>query len=130
MNNYIISVSANYNAHENLELVQRLLQSEFDDVEFSSCIETVPFGVGYKSNFINMVVSLFSELSLDEINFKCKSIETDFGRTDELKNQKIVPIDLDVIIIGGKVIRDDYYRFPFIKQLIQDLSISKSFENL
>ncbi len=125
MSHYIISVSANYNAHKNIELVKSVLQVEFENVVFSSSVETVPFGEGYKSNFINMVASLTSEMSLDELNFKCKSIEADFGRTDELKKQKVVPMDLDVIIMGDKIIRDDYFRFPFIKELIQDLSISK-----
>ncbi|MDR3704850.1 MAG: 2-amino-4-hydroxy-6-hydroxymethyldihydropteridine diphosphokinase [Paludibacteraceae bacterium] len=121
MNSCVISLSSNAEAGKNISLAKALLSERFSDISFSSQIETSPFGSGYKANFQNLAARFSCSESEEEINFLLKQMETRLGRTPEFKAQKIVPVDLDIILWNQSVVRDDYYRFPFLLELINQL---------
>lgn len=121
MNSCIISLSSNAEVGKNIPQAKALLEERFSDISFSSQIETSPFGQGYKANFQNLVACFSCSESEEDINSLLKQIEARLGRTPELKAQKIVPIDLDIILWNQSVVRDDYYRFPFLLELINQL---------
>lgn len=118
----VISLSSNFEAEQNIVKAKLLLKQKFPDVCFSAQIATTPFGVGYKSDFQNIVARFSCAEQQEEINCLLKQMEIEQGRTPELKAQKIVPVDLDIILWNGAVVRNDYYRFPFLPELIGQIS--------
>lgn len=84
-------------------------------------METTPFGNGYPANFQNIVALFTCNLDFDTLNAQLKEIENKLGRTPELKLQKLVPIDLDIITWNENIVRDDYYKFPFLQELIKQI---------
>lgn len=85
-------------------------------------METIPFGNGYTANFQNIVALFFCELELENLNAKLKEIENKLGRNAEMKAKKLVPIDLDIVIWNKTIVRDDYYKFPFLQELISQIN--------
>ncbi|MBR2624559.1 MAG: 2-amino-4-hydroxy-6-hydroxymethyldihydropteridine diphosphokinase, partial [Paludibacteraceae bacterium] len=112
---YIISISSNEQADKNIALTKEILEKEFSNVKFSSVINTKPVGEGYpQRDFTNTAVSLTSRLNEDEMKDFLRSVEEKLGRTPELKKQKIVPVDLDIIIVGHQIVHKDYANFSFL----------------
>ena len=120
--NYVISISSNYNAEENIARAKEILSKEFSNVRFSSSVNTDPVGNGYPDmKYTNSAVSLHSPLTPEQLDSFLKSIEVKLGRTCELRLKKIVPIDLDIIIIDKHIVHKDYKRFPFLRRLIAEI---------
>ncbi len=119
---YIISISSNEQADKNIALTKEILEKEFSNVKFSSVINTKPVGEGYPQRyFTNTAVSLTSRLNEDEMKDFLRSVEEKLGRTPELKKQKIVPVDLDIIIVGHQIVHKDYANFSFLRKLIAEI---------
>ncbi|MBE6323041.1 MAG: 2-amino-4-hydroxy-6-hydroxymethyldihydropteridine diphosphokinase [Paludibacteraceae bacterium] len=119
---YIISISSNEQADKNIALTKEILEKEFSNVKFSSVINTKPVGEGYpQRDFTNTAVSLTSRLNEDEMKDFLRSVEEKLGRTPELKKQKIVPVDLDIIIVGHQIVHKDYANFSFLRKLIAEI---------
>lgn len=91
-------------------------------LKLSSQLETSPFGSGYPANFQNVVAWFQCENDFESLNFQLKEIESELGRTAEMKIKKLVPIDLDIVIWNNEIVRDDYYKFPFLKELIGEIT--------
>lgn len=121
MNHCVLSISSNADAELNLALAKQRLQARFEDIVFSASLETKPFGLGYKSNFWNIAAVFQTDLEFDVLNQELKLLEQDLGRTSELKAQKIVPLDVDIILWNREVVREDYNRFPFLRELISEI---------
>ncbi|MBO6005948.1 MAG: 2-amino-4-hydroxy-6-hydroxymethyldihydropteridine diphosphokinase [Paludibacteraceae bacterium] len=119
---YIISISSNEQAEKNIALTKEILENEFDNVKFASVAVTDPVGENYPDRkFHNTAVSLTSRLDTDELKCFLRSVEERLGRTPELKKQKIVPVDLDIIIVGHQIVHKDYANFPFLRKLIAEI---------
>lgn len=121
MNLCVLSISSNEKASENLKEVKLQLQSLFSDVYFTQIVKTTPYGSGYKSNFQNLLAEFTTSGDMQVVAAQLKQLECNMGRSPEMKTQKRVPIDLDIIIWNKSIVRDDYYKFAFIQELISEL---------
>jgi 2-amino-4-hydroxy-6-hydroxymethyldihydropteridine diphosphokinase len=121
MNHCIISISSNYQAEKLLIKAIELLHVNFPSILFSEKVETEPMGKGYTSNFFNLAAVFECPDSFEQLNAQFKKMEMEFGRTAELKLQKIVPLDIDIILWNNEVVREDYYKFPVLRELISQI---------
>lgn len=83
--------------------------------EVESCTrpyETPPLGGGKKS-YCNAVVKLNFNGTLEELEKLTKSYEIKMGRDEESRTRGDVPIDLDIVISNGTVLRPRDYNASF-----------------
>ena len=110
MHQVFISIGSNINPRHNIEKVKIILDDLFE-CTYSSLFETAAEGfVGNK--FINCIVSFETDLLPKELRNKCKQVEKDMGRTEDQKGMSDRIIDLDIILYGDQVIKDDYFDIP------------------
>ncbi|HOK35794.1 MAG TPA: 2-amino-4-hydroxy-6-hydroxymethyldihydropteridine diphosphokinase [Paludibacteraceae bacterium] len=120
MNTAIVMLGSNFNADENIDLAKEKLAEYFEIASFSSRIVTDPEG-DYPYKFYNEAVKLFSDETAKETINILKQIEKELGRTPESKQTKLIPIDIDLIFWNETLIKDDYYRYSFVKKCIDEI---------
>lgn len=121
---YIVSIASNHNHEENFEKIKKLISSQLSasNINYAEIILTQPIGTGYPPvPYYNTAVRFSSPFPMIEINERLKDIELSCGRTPEMKEKKIVPIDLDIIVADGQIVHKDYSRFWFVKRLVDSL---------
>ena len=110
MHKVFVSIGSNINPRNNIEKVKIILDDLFD-CTYSSLFETAAEGfVGNK--FINCVVRFDTNLLLTELRKKCKQVEKEMGRTEDQKGMSDRIIDLDIILYGDQVIKDNDFDIP------------------
>lgn len=65
--------------------------------------------------YLNMVVSLRTRLGRDRLDVRLKKLETDAGRDEQCRLKGEVPLDLDIVIFDGEVIRRRDYESDFFR---------------
>lgn len=85
--------------------IRPLLQVFFEEIRFSSVYRTPNESKKGQEPYTNCVAVGKTELSLEELEAKFKSIEVRFGRTPETRSMGIVPIDIDLVRYGSEIVR-------------------------
>lgn len=85
---------------------------------------------GDGTSYSNAVVCCRAEMPIFELNAQLKEMELQFGRTSAIRQQGVVPIDLDIVVADGHVLRArDYSREYFQRgynQLLSDMDQARS----
>lgn len=76
----------------------------FSDVKFSAVYET-PEIHGKGTPYMNAVADASTRLCMDDVNALMKEYELNHGRNLHARAQGRVPIDIDIVIWDGDVIR-------------------------
>ena len=105
MNNIVIGLASNVPEGE-----QKLMEAaEWLTQTFSSCrcseIYLTDAARGATGKYFNAVAIAATDLPCSEVNALLKNYEKSHGRTPEMKSLHIVPIDLDLVMYGGTVLR-------------------------
>jgi 2-amino-4-hydroxy-6-hydroxymethyldihydropteridine diphosphokinase len=110
------AVSIGSNSHDREEQVKRamdFLSGMLADAKTSSSYST-PAINGKDADYANAVTEGGSDDDFDELNAKLKDYEARCGRRPNHKQNGDVPIDLDIVIWNGNVLRErDYERDYF-----------------
>ncbi|HYK74911.1 MAG TPA: 2-amino-4-hydroxy-6-hydroxymethyldihydropteridine diphosphokinase [Pseudoneobacillus sp.] len=80
-------------------------------VNVSSVYETDPVGYTDQSTFLNMVISVITDLSPEELLTECMKIETELGRKREIKWGPRT-IDLDILLYNQENIETERLIVP------------------
>ena len=120
----------------NLENAVFLLQKENDlqITRISSIYETEPWGIKEQNKFLNIVIELKTNLSAQDLLYKCNSIEKKLGRNREKEIRwKERTIDIDIIFYSNEIIETENLTIPhkFMAErafvLVPLLEITQSF---
>lgn len=122
MNTAMVMLGSNLNAEENRDIAIEKLTLFFDITRVSSVLVTQPVGEKYKADFQNQAIKLLSADNLEDTKFIFKQIEKEMGRLPDSKLQGLIPIDIDLIFWNENLVSDDYIRFKFVKQCIDEIS--------
>lgn len=57
------------------------------------------------STYWNAVAMVWCNMSCERLNQVLKQREADEGRTEEMRKKKMVPIDIDIVVFDGKILR-------------------------
>lgn len=90
------------------------LSSFLDSFECSEIYETPPVGHS-GSNYMNAVAIGRSDMDCEEINHLCKQYEVANGRDALARREKKVPIDIDIVMADGNVLREKDYKCGYFK---------------
>lgn len=120
---YVISISSNFDSEKRIEEAKKMIEKTFLNVKFSREEITEPMGEGYprERKFRNCAALFESVLDLDSLKECLRDEEIRAGRTQELRKQKVVPLDLDIIMVGDRIVHKDYERFGFLRKMIAEL---------
>ncbi|MBD5356410.1 MAG: 2-amino-4-hydroxy-6-hydroxymethyldihydropteridine diphosphokinase [Bacteroides sp.] len=112
---YVFSLGSDWgNRAEAVKSALDWLSSFLEGFECSDIYETPP--VGHKgSNYINAVAKGNSAIEPREMERMCKQYELEHGRDTDARKEKRVPIDIDIVVANGKVLRKKDYACDFFK---------------
>lgn len=106
---FIISLGSNLcpsEAESNLYKAEIFLSGLFAaDIIFSSHYSTPGVGSGEGKTYLNAVAIGHTSLSAEAIRTLLKDFELRTGRTPEVRALGIVPIDLDLLMLGDNVFK-------------------------
>lgn len=114
-NNIVISLGGNM-PQTNSFLLEAFvwLRKYIHNIRTSEIYSTRPLnGVG--NDYLNAVVIGETELSINDVNSQLKQYEKEFGRTSESKIKSQIPIDLDIVVYGSRIIRDKDFNQEFFQ---------------
>lgn len=97
------------------------LMEILEGVSCSGIYETLPVGHG-GMNYFNAVVTGCFKGTVEELNAKCKEYEINHGRDEEARRMGRVPVDIDIVMAGGEVLRPRDYRSLFFRKGYEALS--------
>jgi 2-amino-4-hydroxy-6-hydroxymethyldihydropteridine diphosphokinase len=125
MNECIIGIGSNIEAHLNIPEMLRLLSGEVEIVQVSQMIQTKPIGMIEQPDYSNGAVRIRTKMELETLTMYLKKLEDRMGR--DRSQQKFGPrtIDLDILIWNNTIVDDDYYTRDFLRNSAAELG----FEN-
>lgn len=68
------------------------------------------------STYLNAVVSGYCDMPFEELHAMFKQHEVDAGRTEEMRSKHFVPIDIDIVIYDGEILKPKDYGQEFFKK--------------
>lgn len=83
-----------------------------EEVRMSDLYET-PDACGGKNRYMNMVMEGHCDMEMKELEAACKMMELIAGRDVEARKRGEVPLDVDIVIWDGKVLRPRDYNQKF-----------------
>lgn len=101
---YIGIGSNNADGQREIQLAGEFLAESLGKVEMSD-VYTTPAISGDGSIYFNAVVCVVTDLDAEELNVRLKHWELCRGRDDAARVARRVPIDLDIVIFDGIVLR-------------------------
>lgn len=131
MNTYVLSIGSNaVDKEERLAFGFDELRSRLVVVARSEAYVT-PALNGRDADYLNAVAVVQADIDFDSLNVLLKQIETLCGRTPQSKMSGVIPLDLDIVIALGNVVRPgDFDRQYFqigwnqIKRIWQNINDS------
>lgn len=121
MNKLIISLGSNSRDRElQMECAVQHLTQILSKTVMSDIYES-PAHNGVDAPYLNAVMLASTTKSIEEINAAFKQWEIECGRTAVSKQQGIIPIDLDVVVWNGEVIRATDYSRDYVSKGVAQL---------
>lgn len=109
----VISIGSNC-GYDNVSAACGWLLSILDSAE-SSCLYETPAVNGGSHRYVNAVVKGKTDMGFDRLNEMFKQYEVSAGRDEACREKGIVPVDIDIVLFSGKVIREWDFRQTFFK---------------
>ncbi len=107
------------------DAVERLAALAHGEVACSSLQRTEAIDFPWPCEFFNQVVSVRTSMHLSTFKATLKRIEREAGRTAADTQRGIVPLDLDILIVDGRVVRPQDCKRPYILAALQELHMPK-----
>lgn len=98
----------------------RWLGRVFSDGFHSSAYMTRAIN-GHDPDYLNAVMSVECDGTMDEVNIMLKDYERACGRTAESKLHGEVPIDLDIVVWDGRIVRPKDFGYRYFLQGYDEL---------
>ena len=95
-----------------------VLLSYFPNIKFTNTIKTQPYGTIYKNSFLNTLAYFETDMSIDEIQLRLKTIEKSMGRQLVDEKEWEIIIDIDLIKWNNKVIKPDDFKRGYMHDLM------------
>ena len=114
----ILCLGSNEDAEKRLAKARQLLRDAFPGIVFTESLETEPQGM-VTEKFNNCMAKAYTSLTYDEVRRVLKQIETACGNSSELRQQKIVCMDIDLLQLNGKRYKLQDWERGYVKTLFE-----------
>lgn len=124
MNRFVLGVGSNSSDRQwQMENAVKWIKEKFSNVKASSLYETRAAN-GRDENYLNLVLRADCNMSLEKTIELLKQYETICGRTPASKMVGVIPMDLDIVVWNGNVIRPDELDYPYFSRGYHELIAS------
>lgn len=127
---FVISLGSNLcpvEAEAKLNKAEIFLSKLFgNDIRFSKHYQTAGVGSGAGKVYTNSVVIGDTELSHSEITQSLKAFELSEGRNNETRIKGIVPIDVDLLVLGDIIYKPKDLQQSYVTQGLEELSLTST----
>ena len=113
MNTVLISLASN--------TPDKLRQMNNAFAASSSIYETVACGSIKSPNYLNAVVKIFTDTDHQELHNVLKTMEKAHGRTPESKLSGKIPLDIDIVVWNGEIIRPQDWKQDYFQTGLKEL---------
>lgn len=127
MTEVFVAIGSNVEAEKNIRTAVRLLREKFGDLRRSPVYRNP--AVGFEGDdFLNLVVSFDTALSVDALRAALDAIELACGREREARRFAPRTLDLDLLLYGDlvspkdKLPRADILKYAFVLKPLVDLA--------
>ncbi len=121
MAQYILGVGSNIEPRENVRRSAEILAAEHKLLGESNFITTSPVGFQDQDDFLNGAFLIESELGYEDLNRYLKEVEKRLGRVKGPIKSGPRTIDLDIIIMDGKIMHDDYHTADYTRIPVREI---------
>lgn len=114
-------------AEENVRKAVGMLRGTFSRLQVSSVYPTLPEGDASPGrNYFNAVAAAETVMSLPELECFLKAYESANGRTAESKAAGLIPIDIDIVIYDGEILRSAELFRNYFRKGYEELTETRS----
>ena len=106
----------------NINMAVSHLEKLFGDSPVESSIYECPSHTGNGADYLNMVISGYTDLDYTVFHRRCKTIESDAGRTETSKATGAMPLDIDIVVWDGCIMRPYDYDRPHFQTGFREIS--------
>lgn len=122
VNKVVIGLGSNSpDRHVRMRRGVEWLSSVLSDIKVSDIYST-PAINGTSPDYLNAVAAGDTTIELDQLNQMLKQYEVSEGRTKESKQTGVVPIDLDIVIFNGEILRAKDFGYDFFQRGYRQIS--------
>lgn len=121
MDTAIIMLGSNARVERNMEFALNRLAEHFEITDKSPQVQTEPVGVQFFASFYNVALKITSNEPLEKTIAIFKQIEKEAGRKPNSKQTGIIPMDIDMIFWNEVQVHDDYNRFEYVKNCVNEI---------
>ena len=135
MHHVLLSLAANVNHKKNLCNARKALAQILSRPAYTKEIWTEPCSVATTissssdsnqskpriRHYLNQLVSAETMLTMDQLNQRLKELELQSGRTSEMRQQGLVPLDLDLLEYDGERHHLSDWQRPYVQQLLPQI---------
>ena len=125
----VVSIGSNSEDRESkvTEAIE-VLMGRLNDVSVSSVYET-PASNGKDAPYFNAVLVGQTTASQKEVNDMLKEHEKEAGRTEISDLEGVVQLDLDLVIWGGRIVRENDFEKSYFNLGYRELLVNGAFES-
>ena len=119
----IVALASNNQAESHLDSARQRLREWLCDTVCTEAIWTAPVGAHADSSrpYLNQLLKATTTLTVDELNARFKLAEKELGRTPEMRQQGLVPIDIDLLSYDQQRHHCDDWQRPYVGLLLPKL---------
>ncbi len=111
---------------QNLKSAREYLIGVSDGVFHSSQIYETPDAHGAPEKYFNLVMEMETLLGAETLTRLLKEYEVSAGRTSDARVLGRVPIDIDIVIFDGNIVRPKDFRQSFFQIGYQEISADRT----
>ena len=116
-----ICLGSNFQQIKYYDIAYQRLKEFFPLIKYAPSVETTPIGLNRTEPFINQVAHFKTDYSQDDVKSYLKKIEKECDRTDADKSLEIIRMDIDLLIYGDCVLKQDDLKRSYIASGIEQL---------
>lgn len=116
----ILSLGSNHEPQANLNKALLKIGALLSDAKQSQRLWTMPIGIS-SDKFLNMMVSGYTSLTLNDFTSATKVIEADCGRTADDERKGCVMLDIDIMEFDGQRFHSDDWNREYINTLSKEI---------
>ena len=121
MNRYVVSVGTNIEPLHNCAEAQRRVAARYHALRCSEFIWTEPLGITDQPIFLNGAFYFESPLEPAALKRELTALEDAMGRDRSGPRDGPRTIDLDIVVVNGRVVHRDYARRSFVRAAVDEL---------
>ncbi len=131
---FCIELGSNIDPALNLPRAAKALSRHFPLLAISSAWETPPVGTHHGGNYLNAAALIACALPTEQLKAILREIETRLGRVRTADKFAPRTIDLDILVVGEKVVEADIWRYAYlavpVSEILPQLTCPHSGEHL